>query len=1450
MGEKREPDDEEMSTSEDAKDEEEIVDDEEEENKEAESEQSQQNDALIPFMDTFYSLSSNDPSQRSIAASSLLSYLFLSSSSDGSGDGNSDDVDIDSIVKDGFYALTRLLKGLCSGRASARQGFASCLATFLKLSFKLGPTSNTSSEAEDDNSKWAGKCWMDCFMDHYSSSTENKQEEKEDDGDEEELSYNSSSEFVRFKMVKTTSHSRNMSSSKRRKGGSEERDYNFGQLFGILAVVRSGILMGPFKDMKVVQGYIQDLLNLYHHKNWMREPSIRALQELFSYIAHHSFESLDDLIQDTLGSFFTHDNNDGDQSQGGWTAEKITLYLHLQTLYMDQGNDEDITLPTILNKSIISVSALKERSGNDDDIKITLTNMLRDTSKVTFPRCHLVWDAIWSYLTVSPNAKSQKGKKHMKTQKEAGSFSYKGHVLREKLVVTDESPEDILTVIVNQVVVHGLLGESSSAGEKNDDNVEETTQTDHNSTNERRALALSLLYQLCPMNLPHNVMESVVLQPVIVTKLFIKTLQKGGKNPSHTLQPLALTILNNILASIEDDSAHNDKNVERKLVIIRSMLRAHPSFDSITRTRTVASLLSLEKKCNSTDKNEDGKESGGDVDNEAVWEHYLDFLEQKILDSCLPDKQSLEGLPKFIDLLLDFAKQMARIDKSSVGDVLSKRVLTFFFIGGFFDLQDIKLKTKKKKKKQGGSCMETLQVLKVIKDHLTSDDETVTPIPLALRTILSAKFHSLLADITSVVSKSEEDQQVESKSEKCLSIFSFIRSGWDTLEKHGATTFCKIQLQGQIISEEDGSSSDSQAEDLRSAEICSKVIKQAQTLDDSANAVKKKAITGISCLILSLHLQLLSPGESDSFDDVNMDDDEDEGDIQEEVNDMISGLSNILSELDNDDPNLESTEMSSDGEDNTDELNALGTLAAMSVSLFNSSLGGSGVSLYRAGGTKLVRDCAKLAWTGGLHYANKMLSSDTPTKFSLDVNAMNVLLESVCGSEHMEDEEMDMEDEELEEIIPMDMDDESSTDNEEQNDDTSVTDEGKDDGSQEENDKEDDMEEDLELDPSKLESLLLEDIESEEEIDLEHHEGADAALAQLIKIKQEARKTGRTKRERTELSNRLRCMMLLETVFTPSHLKSSLLSNQTILMVILPLLRTTRQLHRSIIKVNEGSDHSSIGDRRALVDKITNLLQGKICKSNLNGTANMESCTTLAENVKVELKKVKNAKYVTCCSSLLALTIKAVSNNFEDAVKLAEIVYVQAVEEWSKKNSTAFTFSIFADFIERIPRVARAVMIEPLIRSTNEARSSFLRVESFTLLSALYNIPKQNTASQEEIKSLQDAIPSISKTVSTACSDEDMTKSKRFRLVLQATEIVTKFALNHSSLAVLTALKELREPLQSVSDDTSSEPIKKLCSTIITNVKNELEKESKNEKKDVPTSSKKKKKKSKRGKKK
>lgn len=170
----------------------------------------------MPFMDTFYSLASNDPSERSIAASSLLKHVFFQSNSDGDGR--------DIAVKDGTYALTRLLNGLCSGRASARQGYASCLASFLKISFKYG--------AEGDSEQ----VWVQHFM-------------KNTDGD-----FDNPSEFVRKQFTQTISLE--ASKGKGNKSGwrskSEEKDHQFGKLFGVLAIVRSGTLASATPQVSVV----------------------------------------------------------------------------------------------------------------------------------------------------------------------------------------------------------------------------------------------------------------------------------------------------------------------------------------------------------------------------------------------------------------------------------------------------------------------------------------------------------------------------------------------------------------------------------------------------------------------------------------------------------------------------------------------------------------------------------------------------------------------------------------------------------------------------------------------------------------------------------------------------------------------------------------------------------------------------------------------------------------------------------------------------------------------------------------------------------------------------------------------------------------------------------------------------------------------------------------------
>lgn len=175
---------------------------------------------MIPFMDTFYQLSSEDsPRDRSVAARDLIRHCFFS------GNGSTDAIN----HKDAAYALTRLMNGLCTGRAASRQGFASCLSTFLRVVYSP-PFNRNSGSALNDILK----------EDAYAQSLKEKKDSGSDDLD--------SAMIMRKKLLSTTEfiHSGGKDSRKNKFGkkmkGMEERDHAFGRLFGILAIVRSGIL--------------------------------------------------------------------------------------------------------------------------------------------------------------------------------------------------------------------------------------------------------------------------------------------------------------------------------------------------------------------------------------------------------------------------------------------------------------------------------------------------------------------------------------------------------------------------------------------------------------------------------------------------------------------------------------------------------------------------------------------------------------------------------------------------------------------------------------------------------------------------------------------------------------------------------------------------------------------------------------------------------------------------------------------------------------------------------------------------------------------------------------------------------------------------------------------------------------------------------------------------------
>ena len=173
---------------------------------------------VVPFMDTFYQLSSDDsPKDRSIGARDLIHHCFFS-------DGGIN-------YKDSAYALNRLMNGICSGRASSRQGFASCLTSFLRVAENQG----------DDALK--------------SILTEHSELMQFDLDDAEPVAQIRQLLRSTTELNRTKSNGKNGGQNKNRFAGKakgiEERDHMFGRLFGILAIVRSGLLKSTNEEVRL-----------------------------------------------------------------------------------------------------------------------------------------------------------------------------------------------------------------------------------------------------------------------------------------------------------------------------------------------------------------------------------------------------------------------------------------------------------------------------------------------------------------------------------------------------------------------------------------------------------------------------------------------------------------------------------------------------------------------------------------------------------------------------------------------------------------------------------------------------------------------------------------------------------------------------------------------------------------------------------------------------------------------------------------------------------------------------------------------------------------------------------------------------------------------------------------------------------------------------------------------
>lgn len=989
--------------------------------------------------------------------------------------------------------------------------------------------------------------------------------------------------------------------------------------------------------MQVTEGYTTDLIELYNYKNWLREPAANALIELLS--------TLDDAVVVKVANEVIEPKllvTEGSDANGikGWmqslNAEQIAVALHLQRL---QSKLDKYSPP--LDKAILTAESVP-----------LFAQALTATSSTVYPRCHIVWNAIWLSLTEESD-----GHRHLRKVKESHADS-----------------ASIIESLINNVVVESLLGKGESSG---------------TPSNEKKSCALQIVSTLTGASslaivLPPELI-STVLCPDIVERVFSNVLCASGGigmktpkaadgvegNVQHHLKSLTSTILSDLVTRCSDEDF-----LDRRLAFVKSFISFDPRFDVRTKTQTISTLLMMDNKNEFTEEQI--------VRQKQLWDAYLSFLEEAIVTA-----DTLHKATMYVELMFKLAKR----DLTSAPANEARRVIRFFMTAAFFDCSNVLSQaiaeptpSKKKKSKKGSSkahehaaappeLSSALQIKNILLSH------NMGSISKTSRAIMSSRFYSLLSDFISTVnSKSRGGTKATpfygnaSKPESVYRALSEISGVASVLDLSGAKQYADEAL-------EESSDDESPTEQSRNHMLKVKQITDEALVNecggsgsDNTDALRAKSVftTGCASLMISLYLQL-NIAESDKEEDDDTEED------KEAIHEFIADLSEIVTEF--------SRVIEGESSDGDEETNPLAGMSSLLVNILSSSVGGeeSGQSsASMASASKLTRETVKLAWSGVLSLMSSLHTNDSAAlKKLVDEDFMNTLIESVCGprstkSEAGDDESTEESDAEesdddgvFAQATDMDVDPDERQDESPQNSDI---------GSQSS------KEEDVELDSSRLENMLLEDSDAEIDV-LEHHAGADKALAQLIKMKQDTRKASQSERERVDLCNRLRCAGLLDTLFSASVFKSGWLPLDAILGSLEPILRSYKSIAKSIDKSSSSTlAAKSLNEKKALMDRLSSLVHDKLSKFRPvdDSNADEESIQKAATDVSEEIRRSLNLAHCSMCSIALVTVVRCIPG-MESNSGVAEI-YSSAVKDWMSRKATKVHICVFEDVIQRLPR--------------------------------------------------------------------------------------------------------------------------------------------------------------------
>lgn len=993
---------------------------------------------------------------------------------------------------------------------------------------------------------------------------------------------------------------------------------------------------------QVIKGYTTDLIELYNYKNWLREPAANAIIELLSTLdAAVAVTVANQVITPKLLLDEGSDANDRENWLQSLNAEQIALALHLQRL---QSKLSKYSSP--LNKAILTADTLP-----------LFAQALTATSTVVYPRCHIVWNILWLSLTDESD----------------------GHRQLCKAKRSHAESASIVESLINHVVVDSLLGKGESSG---------------SPSNERKSLALQIVSTLAGASsldivLPPELIGTVLCAD-IVERVFLNVLCASGGigtkrskaadgkegNVQHHLKSLTSTILSEMVSRCSDIDF-----LDRRLAFVKAFISVDPRFDVRTKTQTVSTLLMMDNSAKELTEEQDTRQK-------QLWETYLSFLEEAIITA-----DTLHKATMYVELMFKLAKR----DLVSAPANEARRVIRFFMTAAFFDCSNVSspsmtkpTPSKKKKGRKSSSKAEEstaappeLSAALRIKDLLQSHN--MDSISSTSRAIMSSRFYSLLSDFISTVNsqsrggnKSKPFYGNASKPESVYRALSEISNVASVLDLSGAKQYASEPLESSSDDESPAELSRKHMLDVK--KIADEALVNECGGSDDAEALRAKSVftTGCASLMISLYLQLNVEGEDKEEDGDDTDED------KEAIHEFISDLSEIVSDFSS---VLESK--ASESSDDVEE-NPLTGMASLLVNILSSPVGGedSGKSnASMASAAKLTRETVKLAWSGVLSLMSSLhTDNSSAVKKLVDEDFMSTLIESVCGSNSNKDEAGD--DESMEESDGEESGDEDDIFAQATNMDVDPDEQeqGAESSEKSDNDSQGSEEEEIELDPSQLENMLLEDSDAEIDV-LEHHAGADKALAQLIKMKQDTRKASQSERERVDLCNRLRCTGLLDSLFSVSVLKSGWLPLEAVLGSFSPILRSYKTIAKSIEKSSSTALASkSLNEKKALMDRLSSLIQEKLSKFRPSDESNVDedSIQKAVSDIADEMKHSQNLAHCSMCSIALVTMVRCVPDA-ENNSEVAEI-YSGAVQDWMSRKASKVHTCVLDDVIQRLPR--------------------------------------------------------------------------------------------------------------------------------------------------------------------